>query len=301
LPRPWETDHQVTRELARHLIAGQFPSLVPGNLELLGKGWDNTAFLVDGRIVFRFPRKQSAAALLETEARVLPGLAAHLPVPVPLPEWHGQPTEAFPWPFLGHRLIPGETACSRHLSPVERGELAPAIATFLARLHAVPVASCALPRDQLDRANFMLRMPLIVERLDLLHARGVIQEVKPWLDLFAGTRATEEPAARAVVHGDLYACHLLVDTDHRLCGVIDWGDVHAGDPAIDLMIVYAFLPASARAPFFEIYGHVAERTRAIARLRAAFHSISVTWYGSELSDGSLLREGRTGMQLVLEA
>lgn len=38
-----------------------------------------------------------------------------------------------------------------------------------------------------------------------------------------------------------------------------------------------------------------------ARLRAAFHSISVAWYGTELGDSGLVHEGRAGMELVLDA
>ena len=51
------------------------------------------------------------------------------------------------------------------------------------------------------------------------------------------------------VHGDLYARHLLLDDHKKLCGVIDWGDVHLGDRALDLSIAYSFLPAEARLCF----------------------------------------------------
>lgn len=300
MSRPWHTDQPVTAELARAVIAEQFPSLALRSVEPLGKGWDNTAFLIDDHIVFRFPRKPSAADLLVTEADVLPKLARRLPLPIPVPEWRGEPTNVFPWPFLGHRMIAGRTACSVQLSRPQRCAIARVIADFLAHLHAIPVSDLDLPGDVLDRANFIKRLPLIVERLDLLHSRGLIREAKPWLDLFAGLSKPEPTGAHTVVHGDLYACHLLIDSSYCLSGVIDWGDVHAGDPGIDLMILYSFLPAEARAEFVKIYGPVDASTQTTARLRAAFHAISVAWYGSELGDSGLAREGRKGMQLVLE-
>ena len=270
-------------------------------MELLGRGWDNTAFLIDRTVVFRFPRKPGAVDLLETEARVLPRLARRLPLPIPTPEWRGEPTELFPWPFLGYRLIAGQPACSVPLSRAQRCRIAPMIAEFLAQLHALSISDLALAGDSLDRGNFVKRMPLIVERLDALHARGTIQETKPWLDLFAGLHAPESDRARAVVHGDLYACHLLVDSSYRLSGVIDWGDLHAGDPGIDLMTLYAFVPSEARSEFLQVYGQVDASTQSTARLRAAFHAISVAWYGTELGDSGLTREGRAGMEFVLEA
>ena len=58
-------------------------------------------------------------------------------------------------------------------------------------------------------------------------------------DLPALERALDVPSradfAPVFVHGDLYSRHLLVDDAGRPCGVIDWGDCHVGDPAVDLM------------------------------------------------------------------
>ena len=46
----------------------------------MGAGWDNTAYLVNGEWVFRFPRRTIAVPLLEAEGRVLPKLAPRLPL-----------------------------------------------------------------------------------------------------------------------------------------------------------------------------------------------------------------------------
>lgn len=61
-----------------------------------------------------------------------------------------------------------------------------------------------------------------------------------------GTPRWEGPPT--TLHGDLYARHLLVDRG-RLIGVIDWGDLMAGDPAVDLTVAVTFLPRAARASF----------------------------------------------------
>jgi hypothetical protein len=37
-----------------------------------------------------------------------------------------------------------------------------------------------------------------------------------------------------------------------------------------------------------------------ARLRAAFHAVSVTWYGLELNAQDLMHEGRAALRFVLE-
>jgi aminoglycoside phosphotransferase (APT) family kinase protein len=298
--RPWQGEIDVTSEIARQLVRSQFPALDASDVRPLGSGWDNTAFLVDRSIVFRFPRKVRAVSLLETEARVLPVLSRALPVRVPVPEWFGTPSEDYPWPFLGYRVIPGKLACAVRLGRAARIEMAPALASFLTVLHAVPAEHLALPPDLLDRHNFAARLPLMVERLDAIRARGLVASSDPWLRLFHELEHTARTTVDFVVHGDLYARHLLVDEAARLSGVIDWGDVHAGDGAMDLMLLYGFLPPAARPSFEAEYGEIADDVLRTARLRAAFHAISVTWYGVETEDDDLLHEGRLALDFVLE-
>jgi aminoglycoside phosphotransferase (APT) family kinase protein len=74
------------------------------------------------------------------------------------------------------------------------------------------------------------------------------------------------------VHGDLYARHLLLDQRNRLCGVIDWGDVHYGLPAVDLSVVHMMVPVPFHDAFFEAYGPVDERAWRFARYRARHHA-----------------------------
>src|SRR5579872_4479249 len=117
---PWAAALEISPELAQTLIAGQFPELVPVGIELLGSGWDSTAYLVNRQIVFRFPRRRLGAECLENEARVLSALDAPLPLPVPRPALIGRASDRFPWLFVGHRRLEGETACSRALDNSQR-------------------------------------------------------------------------------------------------------------------------------------------------------------------------------------
>src|SRR5688500_6362518 len=151
---PWEAERSISADLAGELIREQFPDLAGLAVEPYGSGWDNTAFLAGGRIVFRFPRKEMAVAFLETEARVLPALAPRLPLPVPVPRWIGRPSERFPWPFAGYERLEGVTACAAHLGEAERVALAPALGEFVRALHAVPTDGLGLPGDTLGRTDF---------------------------------------------------------------------------------------------------------------------------------------------------
>lgn len=101
----------MDRDLAYRLIAGQFAALDLAELRLLSQGWDSTVWLVDGRWVFRFPRRQVVIAGLEREMGLLPGLAPLLPLPIPKPVFFGRPAEGYEWPFVGAAMIPGSGDC----------------------------------------------------------------------------------------------------------------------------------------------------------------------------------------------
>ncbi len=299
MSQPWEAERVVDADLAISLIREQFPGLGMGRIEAFGSGWDNTAFLVDGEIVFRFPRRTIAVELLETEVRVLPRIAPALPLPIPVPECVGRATERFPWPFAGYRLLAGRTADVAALSEDERRAAAPVLGRFLAALHALGTDEVDVPGDFIHRLAFGERMPRMVDWLEGLREAGLVDDPEPLLRLFEGE--IPQPLARAaLVHGDFYARHVLIGEDRRLCGVIDWGDVHAGDPAVDLSVMYGFLPPSVRGDFARAYGPIDARTARLARLRAAFHSVALTSFAHSNADDALLREGKIAMRNVLE-
>jgi aminoglycoside phosphotransferase (APT) family kinase protein len=294
----WLPEVVVSPELALELVREQFPEL-GRTIEPFGSGWDNTAYLVDGDVVFRFPRRAFAVQFTSREVHVLPVLAPRLPLPIPFPRWAGAPTARFPWPFAGYRLIPGRTADEAVLSSAERRAAAPVLAEFLRVLHAIPCDGLGLPGDELARTDFVRRMPLLLERLEGLETAGIIPDRRPWTRLFEDFRP-EPPPHPVPVHGDLYERHVLVDEANRVSGVIDWGDVHAGNPALDLSLLYRFFPADERDDFLRVYGPIDARTARMARLRAAFHASTLAFFAHSTVDAPLLRASLAGMHNVLE-
>jgi aminoglycoside phosphotransferase (APT) family kinase protein len=168
MPKQWEADIQFSEQDVFILIGQQFPALAPIRIKMLGTGWDNVAFLVNERLVFRFPRRLIAASLLKREVRMLPLLAPHLPVQIPIPEYVGYPTDTYPYVFAGYPLLAGITACRCFCSHDERVALAVPIARFLSALHHIPVDSATLqwpPRDDIARADVGGRAATVKERL----------------------------------------------------------------------------------------------------------------------------------------
>ena len=55
------------------------------------------------------------------------------------------------------------------------------------------------------------------------------------------------------IHGDLHPGN-LIDAGGRLAGIIDFGDVTAGDPAYDLSVAWLAFDAPARGAFMDACG-----------------------------------------------
>lgn len=54
-------------------------------------------------------------------------------------------------------------------------------------------------------------------------------------------------AKPCLVHGDAQADHFLVGPDRRIAGVVDFGDVHLGDPVTDLAVLTLLHPGQLEA------------------------------------------------------
>ncbi len=299
----WDADVELDEEISRRLIETQFPELAPARLENLGEGWDNLAWRVNGEFVFRIPRRQMGADLIEIEARILPLLAPQLDVEIPVPQFMGEPAGDYPYSFLGYRHIAGTTGCTSTLATESLIDLAPDIAKFLARLHAVSLGSEfdeAAPGDEVGRTDLARRARILLERFDDL--RSEIPHVDAesfhaWVNELALTPGWQ--AEPCWVHGDLYARHLVLDDEQRLCGVIDWGDVHRSDPALDLGIAWSFLPSEAHAVFREHYGPIDDDTWLRARFVSIHYAMALLNYGVDVADRALEAVGRRALEYGL--
>ena len=302
-PDPWAPDIAVDAPLARSVIRAQFPQLGELRVEPAGEGWDNAAYSVNDVFIFRFPRRSATAKLIARELQFLPQIAPLLPLPIPVPLFAGAPSEAYPWPFAGYRRLEGRELSSLRPKEEEYGELAAALGGFLRALHGIdvaPLAAGGLPGDEIGRLDDIRMMPKLQTRLSELQKAGIVRDPAPIFEAVEALRPIAPPTLRTVAHGDLYARHVLVNDRMRAAGIIDWGDLHLGDPAVDLTIAFSVIPPQARARFFSAYGSAAETALSAARFRAIYHSAMVAHYGHRIADADLLHIGMRGLSLALK-
>lgn len=304
MPHLWEAERVIEPELALKLIVEQFPELNAKKIQQLGVGWDNTAFMVDKRLIFRFPRREIAVQLIEEEYFFLPKLASLLSLPIPCPQWKGSPSAYFPWPFIGYSMLNGFTACHVNLSEEARCSLTGSIAIFLQHLHSISLlefSKASLFSTHLSRIDGTIMNAKIKKNLEELSHLGLLENQKKLEKAIENSQNFNPPKSSSIVHGDFYVRHLLIDKKHQLTGIIDWGDVHIGDPAIDLAIAHSFLPLEAHELFQKTYGEISEDTWQLARLRAIVSGTYQILFGHHSNDLNIKREGLRTLHVISSA
>src|SRR5262245_49568494 len=185
----------------------------PSTIVDVDEGWDSYVAIVDDDWVFRFPRRAGVEVTLELEIAVLPAIADALPVKVPSFEFISRDPL-----FVGYRLIRGEPLVDEDPEGVR---------AFLDALHGLDPSELAIAREDWveayeEQCAEFERLVFPVLDSDLrAPAKRLFDEVESLVGF--------EPS---LVHADLTAPHLRVH-DGLLAGVIDWGDMRVGDPALD--------------------------------------------------------------------
>ena len=297
--RVWHAEVVVDDQLARRLIA-QFPELEIDTLRLLADGWDRAAWLLNEEWVFGFPRRAAAVPGIEREMKLLPRLAPLLPLPIPVPVFLGRPADEYPWPFFGSAFLRGQESCDVELDDAGRIDAGLELAAFLGQLHSVEVAEAVgieeLPVDPNQRADMPRRVEVARRYLKEAERLGLWQAPTSVARLLAeAQQLPPHEQSASIAHGDLHFRHLLLH-EGRMSGVIDWVDVCRADPAIDLQLVWSFLPPSGREAFMRTYGSATEEQLLRARVLAFSLCAALACYGYEEGVAGVQREALAGLE-----
>lgn len=232
----------VSAALLRRLLGAQHPDLADRPVTVLASGWDNVVFRVGDDLLARLPRRELAARLVSHEQHWLPRLAPRLPLPIPAPVRTGQPGLGYPWPWSIVPYLPGQVAAETPLA--DPAVAAASLGGFLAALHTpAPPDAPANPLRGVplaDRTDIVMQnLSVVADQVDGKAARRV------WAAALAAPRWRERPVW---LHGDLHPANILVHGG-QLSGVLDFGDLTAGDPAADLSAGWMLLPADCHQAF----------------------------------------------------
>jgi aminoglycoside phosphotransferase (APT) family kinase protein len=287
----------IDETLVRALLHAQHRDLATLELREVVGGWDNRMWRLGAQLAVRLPLTLRAPSLLRTELQWLPSLATELPLPVPVPVRAGEPSSRFPKNWIVVRWVDGEPADH---APISSHRAADSLAEFLRALHR------EAPGQAPANPNRGVPLKALGDDIDALLSVIVTSDVA------AGARRIWEQGVAAPawqdrpvwIHGDLHPANVVV-TDGTLAGVIDFGEMCAGDPATDLSAAWLLLPAGTAARFFDVYADADDatirRARAWAVLRA-LHLIVIGQNGEQGLPGgkpTWLPAGRAALERIL--
>jgi len=237
---------EITADLVRRLLAAQQPDLAGLPVEPLANGWDNTLFRLGDALVARLPRRTLGASIVVNEQRWLPLVAPRLPLPVPVPVRTGVPGEGYPWPWSIVEFLPGTPASDG--PPLDPRRAAADLGGFFGALHATaPPDAPANPYRGVPlgqrAANFEQNLAAVAGQVD----RDVV--LAAWETALAAPVWDRAPVW---LHGDPHPANILIRAG-EISGVLDFGDITAGDPATDLSLAWMLLPASCHDLFRAAY------------------------------------------------
>jgi aminoglycoside phosphotransferase (APT) family kinase protein len=277
----------------RDLLHALLPDLEINTLNEIETGWDSRVADVNGSWIFRVPRSEYGARPLAVEAALLPEIAETLPASVPRFEYFSSEP-----PCAGYRKIEG-----RPLDEVSSsdGRIAGELGRFLRALHSVPVdraSALGVPDVGAWRTDLATECADFRDRVLPLLGRGERGAAARLLDSFIQDDSNFD-FDPAVVHADLGGGHILCGED-RLNGIIDWGDVRIGDPAIDFAWLANSMPTSFVLRLLKSYGPKADGE--LLRRALFFHRIG-PWhevvYGLDRGGGQFVRSGLAGVRARL--
>lgn len=253
----------IDATLIRALLRAQHPDLAGRPLRIVAAGWDNVLARLGDDLVVRLPRRPLAAPLVALEQRWLPALAPRLPLPVPVPVRIGVPGEGFPWSWSICPWFAGESAATAPLA--DPAAALGTLAGFLAALHR-PAAADA-PANPFRGVPLAARDVRVREYLDRLGATVEQHAIGRRWDAACALPAYDGPPLW--VHGDLHPGNLIVRAG-ALAAVVDFGDLTAGDPAVDHAVAWMLFAPAERARFRAALGSVDD----VAWRRAAGNALA---------------------------
>ncbi|MFF0905522.1 UNVERIFIED_CONTAM: phosphotransferase [Kocuria sp. CPCC 205316] len=269
---------QPTAAQVRRLLEEQLPQELRELLDRpptpVAQGWDNALFRLGPAHAVRLPVRRAAVPCLLHEARwtaVAGAPLAALGVAVPWPVFRGRPGAGYPWPWAVVRWVEGEAVATLPLAG--RGRLAEDLALALTAVHRpAPEDAPHNPhRGVALDARLRTAPPSWPAAAAVLGARrtgrlrGVVDD---------GLRAAPWSRPPVWLHGDPHPWN-LVHRDGRLAGLIDFGDVCAGDPASDLAGAWLAFDADQRSRFRAVVGTAGRYDDDVWRRAAAWAALYV--------------------------
>lgn len=238
----------ITPDLAHKLIKEQFPEYSHLPITSVEKqGHDNRTYRLGTDLLIRMPTAESYALKVPTEQDLLPRLARHLTLHIPVPIKMGAASQDYPYPFSIYKWLEGTSINLLDLDDKTQENLAVDLAIFLRELQSIQNINGPAPGQH----NWWRGDHLSVYDKDTrkqIESLPTVINRRRAIDLWEHACKTKWGQNPVWVHGDFAIGNMLLK-NNKLSAIIDFGGMSLGDPACDLVIAWTFLKGKARSRF----------------------------------------------------
>ena len=262
------------------VIREAYPDLVVQTVRAERGGQRSRIMVLNGSLIFRF-----GGAELGTEVAVLRALSGSLPLRIPDPQYEREGA------FIGYARLPGEPLwCETFLAldDATRERVAAQLAGFLRALHRMRIDVDVPMADSHDQWVELYRR--ISEKLFPLMRPDRRDAVAQHFEQYLQNTFEFQPVLR---HGDFGPGNILFDRRTRsVSGVVDFGSVALGDPAVDIASLIG--PLGYGEPFLSLLAKDYPRLDALvprARFYAGTFALQEALWGWEHNDTHALESG----------
>src|SRR5215813_3502168 len=249
------------------------PQIKIESITLNRDGLMNDVVIVNGEVVFRFPKHEYSFKHLKNETRILRLLRNYISLEIPSPLYEIDDA-------LAYRFIPGETLrrdMLMRLTEDDQQAIADQLAQFFKELHGVPaneISEIEIPMaDALMKYEGWLN---VYERIRDKVFPLLQQHQRAWatehFESYLAERSNFEYELR-MVDTDVSPYHIMFDMEMKcINGIIDFGCAGLGDPAIDFGVIIYNYGESFLEQFYNVYPE-AETYLKRARFYAGAHEV----------------------------
>lgn len=282
-----EDEIAIDDEVVRRLVATQLPAAADLPLQRLTTwGTDHVIFRLGDDLSVRMPKIEWAAEQGRLESSWLPRLAPALPLEIATPVLVGEPDLGYPFPWYVTPWLAG----SNPEPADDLSQLAVDLASFVCALEALDTTVAPHVEDgrrggPLEAADESTR-----EAAEQLRGEPAVDGLlAAWA---AGVAAAPWTGPPRWVHGDLMSGNLVLRAG-RLTGVIDWGGLTTGDPAVELMVAWSLFDARTRVAYREALGFVDDDMWLRGRAWAVSAALQALPYYRDTNPDIVARSWRT--------
>lgn len=221
-------------------IKKENPELKWQKANVITKGWDFVVVILDNKITFRFPRKQKDKLSLKREIQLLQYLNKQTRAAVPDYKYIARNKSFAGYPFVRGKEL--KKWRYNNLTIKQKNILAEQIALFLSSLHKTPLSimKASSIRQSDPHESFKHLVKVVTKHVFPKLTRKEINLIKNYFLIL--NQSADDNFRPVIVHGDFGSDHVLWDANKNNIGVIDFADLHIGDPAKDFSRLYNFGP-----------------------------------------------------------